>query len=256
MQRYFIELTKQQMEEASAISITGEDVHHIVNVMRMNEGDEIICCSQDGFEAKCELQSVTKEKVSCLMIEWTNENRELPIKVYIASGLPKGDKLEWIIQKGTELGAHAFIPLQAARSVVKLDDKKAKKKRERWTKIAKEAAEQSYRNEVPQVLDIHSFQQLLDKVQNFDKCVVAYEESSKQGETSSFSAVVSSLPKGSSLLIVFGPEGGLTEAEVERLTAKNAVPCGLGPRILRTETAPLYALSAISYHTELLRGDQ
>ncbi|MGV4319619.1 16S rRNA (uracil(1498)-N(3))-methyltransferase [Bacillus mojavensis] len=256
MQRYFIELTKQQMEEAPAISITGEDVHHIVNVMRMNEGDQIICCSQDGFEAKCELQSVSKEKVSCLMIEWTNENRELPIKVYIASGLPKGDKLEWIIQKGTELGAHAFIPLQAARSVVKLDDKKAKKKRERWTKIAKEAAEQSYRNEVPQVLDIHSFQQLLDKVHNFDKCVVAYEESSKQGETSSFSAVVSSLPKGSSLLIVFGPEGGLTEAEVERLTAKNAVPCGLGPRILRTETAPLYALSAISYHTELLRGDQ
>ncbi|MDY7430656.1 16S rRNA (uracil(1498)-N(3))-methyltransferase [Bacillus sp. V26] len=256
MQRYFIELTKQEMEEAPAISITGEDVHHIVNVMRMNEGDEIICCSQDGFEAKCELQSVSKEKVSCLMIEWTNENRELPIKVYIASGLPKGDKLEWIIQKGTELGAHAFIPLQAARSVVKLDDKKAMKKRERWTKIAKEAAEQSYRNEVPQVLDIHSFQQLLEKVQNFDKCVVAYEESSKQGETSSFSAVVSSLPKGSSLLIVFGPEGGLTEAEVERLTAKNAVPCGLGPRILRTETAPLYALSAISYHTELLRGDQ
>lgn len=112
MQRYFIELTKQQIEEAPAFSITGEDVHHIVNVMRMNEGDQIICCSQDGFEAKCELQSVSKDKVSCLVIEWTNENRELPIKVYIASGLPKGDKLEWIIQKGTELGAHAFIPFK------------------------------------------------------------------------------------------------------------------------------------------------
>lgn len=127
MQRYFIELTKQQIEEAPAFSITGEDVHHIVNVMRMNEGDQIICCSQDGFEAKCELQSVSKDKVSCLVIEWTNENRELPIKVYIASGLPKGDKLEWIIQKGTELGAHAFIPFQAARSVVKLDDKRQRK---------------------------------------------------------------------------------------------------------------------------------
>lgn len=127
MQRYFIELTKQQIEEAPTFSITGEEVHHIVNVMRMNEGDQIICCSQDGFEAKCELQSVSKDKVSCLVIEWTNENRELPIKVYIASGLPKGDKLEWIIQKGTELGAHAFIPFQAARSVVKLDDKRQRK---------------------------------------------------------------------------------------------------------------------------------
>ncbi|KAF1679574.1 MULTISPECIES: 16S rRNA (uracil(1498)-N(3))-methyltransferase [Bacillus] len=256
MQRYFIELTKQQMEETPAFSVTGEDVHHIVNVMRMNEGDQIVCCSQDGFEAKCELQSVSKDNVSCLVVEWTNENRELPIKVYIASGLPKGDKLEWIIQKGTELGAHAFIPFQAARSVVKLDDKKAKKKQERWTKIAKEAAEQSYRNEVPQVMGVHSFQQLLQRVQNFDKCVVAYEESSKQGEMSAFGSAVSSLPKGSSLLIIFGPEGGLTEAEVEQVTEKDGVPCGLGPRILRTETAPLYALSAISYQTELLRGDQ
>lgn len=159
-------------------------------------------------------------------------------------------------KKGTELGAHAFIPFQAARSVVKLDDKKAKKKRERWAKIAKEAAEQSYRNEVPQVMDVHSFQQLLQRMQDFDKCVVAYEESSKKGEISAFSAVVRRLPKGSSLLIVFGPEGGLTEAEVERLTEKDSMPCGLGPRILRTETAPLYALSAISYQTELLRGDQ
>ncbi|MCY8946149.1 16S rRNA (uracil(1498)-N(3))-methyltransferase [Bacillus atrophaeus] len=256
MQRYFIELTKQQMEAGSAFMITGEDVHHITNVIRMSAGDEIICCSLNGHEAKCELQSVSKEKVACLVSEWTGANRELPIKVHIASGLPKGDKLEWIIQKGTELGSSMFLPFQAARSVVKLDDKKAKKKRERWTKIAKEAAEQSYRNEIPDVAPVHTFQQLLSKVQDFDKCVVAYEESSKQGETSALVSVLSSLPDQSSLLIIFGPEGGLTESEVEQLKDKGAVPCGLGPRILRTETAPLYALGAVSYHTELLRGEQ
>ncbi|KXZ18447.1 16S rRNA methyltransferase [Bacillus nakamurai] len=256
MQRYFIELTKQEMNEAHEFQITGEDVHHIANVMRMNAGDRIICCSKDGHEALCKLQAVSKEHISCLVSEWTGEDRELPVKVLIASGLPKGDKLEWIIQKGTELGASMFIPFQGARSVVKLDDKKAKKKRERWTKIAKEAAEQSYRNEIPEVKTVHTFRQLLEMAENVDKCVVAYEESSKQGESSAFAAVVQSLPYGSSLLIVFGPEGGLTESEAQQLSEKGAVLCGLGPRILRTETAPMYALSAVSYHTELLRGDQ
>ncbi len=126
MQRYFIELTKQQIEEAPTFSITGEEVHHIVNVMRMNEGDQIICCSQDGFEAKCELQSVSKDKVSCLVIEWTNENRELPIKVYIASGLPKGDKLEWIIQKGL---SSELMPLFLSKPRVLLSSWMTKRQR-------------------------------------------------------------------------------------------------------------------------------
>lgn len=256
MQRYFIELTKQEMDETPDFQITGEDVHHIANVMRMSAGDRIICCSKDGHEALCLLKAVSKDHISCGIAEWTGENRELPLKIRIASGLPKGDKLEWIIQKGTELGASMFIPFQGARSVVKLDDKKAKKKRERWAKIAKEAAEQSYRNEIPEVKTVHTFRQTLEMAENVDKCVVAYEESSKQGETGAFAAELKSLPQGSSLLIVFGPEGGLTESEVHQLSEKGAVLCGLGPRILRTETAPLYALSAVSYHTELLRGDQ
>lgn len=159
MQRYFIELTKQEMDETPDFQITGEDVHHIANVMRMSAGDRIICCSKDGHEALCLLKEVSKDHISCGIAEWTGENRELPLKIRIASGLPKGDKLEWIIQKGTELGASMFIPFQGARSVVKLDDKKAKKKRERWAKIAKEAAEQSYRNEIPEVKTVYTFRQ-------------------------------------------------------------------------------------------------
>ncbi|MEC1261232.1 16S rRNA (uracil(1498)-N(3))-methyltransferase [Bacillus swezeyi] len=256
MQRYFIEQTKQEVTAASpGLVIKGEDVHHIANVMRMTAGDHVICCAKDGHEAKCRIVSLSKEEVVLTVIEWTGENRELPLQVHIANGLPKGDKLEWIIQKGTELGASSFIPYEASRSVVKLDDKKAKKKRERWAKIAKEAAEQSHRNKVPEVKTVHTFQSLLESLHGFDKCVVAYEESSKQGETNQLQSVIKSLPEGSSVLMVFGPEGGFTEGEVEALKEKGAAACGLGPRILRAETAPLYALAAVSYHTELLRGE-
>ncbi len=157
--------------------------------------------------------------------------------------------------KGTELGASMFIPFQGARSVVKLDDKKAKKKRERWAKIAKEAAEQSYRNEIPEVKTVHTFRQRL-KMGRMSINVSLHTRSHQSREKRALSAELKSLPQGSSLLIVFGPEGGLTESEVHQLSEKGAVLCGLGPRILRTETAPLYALSAVSYHTELLRGDQ
>ncbi|MFN2745273.1 MULTISPECIES: 16S rRNA (uracil(1498)-N(3))-methyltransferase [Bacillus] len=255
MQRYFIEQTKQEVQAEPMLSIQGEDVHHIVNVMRMSAGDHVVCCAKDGHEARCRIESLSKEEVVLSIVEWTGDNRELPVRVHIANGLPKGDKLEWIIQKGTELGASSFIPFEASRSVVKLDDKKAKKKRERWAKIAKEAAEQSHRNIVPEVAAVHTFQSLLNSLEGFDKCVVAYEESSKQGEKSRFQSAVKSLPEGSSVLIVFGPEGGFSEAEIEALKEKGAAACGLGPRILRAETAPLYALAAISYHTELLRGE-
>lgn len=255
MQRYFIEQTKQEIAASSAIVIKGEDVHHIANVMRMSPGDHVVCCAKDGHEAECRIESLSKEEVNLSVVDWTGKNRELPIRVHIANGLPKGDKLEWIIQKGTELGASSFLPFAASRSVVKLDEKKAKKKRERWAKIAKEAAEQSYRNKIPEVERVHTFQGLLESLPSFDKCVVAYEESSKQGENSGFQSVIKDLPEGSSLLMVFGPEGGFSEGEIEALKEKGALACGLGPRILRAETAPLYALAAVSYHTELLRGE-
>lgn len=255
MQRYFIEQTKQEITALPAVIIKGEDVHHIVNVMRMSSGDHVMCCAKDGHEAECRIESLSKEEVVLSVVDWTGKNRELPIRVHIANGLPKGDKLEWIIQKGTELGASSFFPFEASRSVVKLDHKKAKKKRERWLKIAKEAAEQSHRNKIPEVGGVLTFKGLLESLPSFDKCVVAYEESSKQGETSRFQSVLKSLSEGSSVLMVFGPEGGFTEEEIEALKEKGALACGLGPRILRAETAPLYALAAVSYHTELLRGE-
>ncbi|WP_338040611.1 16S rRNA (uracil(1498)-N(3))-methyltransferase [Mangrovibacillus cuniculi] len=165
----------------------------------------------------------------------------------------KADKWEYVIQKGTELGAHSFIPLKAARSVVKWDEKKGDKKVERWTKIASEAAEQSHRQVVPNVDSPVTLKQLLQLADEYTHKIVAYEEEARSGDTTNFSTVLQSMKSSNSVMMVFGPEGGLTEEEVTQLLNKGFVACALGPRILRAETAPLYALSALSYKLELER---
>lgn len=249
MQRYFV---KQRVNEGRFL-IDDEDRHHIVKVMRMQIGDQIICVDLEGKQAVCALAEITDTSVVADVVQWIDGVSELPISITIASGLPKGDKLEWIIQKGTELGAYQFLPFAAARSVVKWDEKKAAKKVDRWQKIAKEAAEQSHRALLPDVLSAISFKDLLLKSKDFHYKLVAFEEESRNGETSVFADTLKKINKGETLLIVFGPEGGLTDEEVRQLKDSDFAVCGLGPRILRTETAPLYALSAISYHFELMR---
>jgi 16S rRNA (uracil1498-N3)-methyltransferase len=249
VQRYFV----SQPATNQLFSIDDEDRHHIVHVMRMQPGDELICVGPDGQSAICQIAEITDELVVAKVVQWNEDVSELPISVTIASGLPKGDKLEWIIQKGTELGAAEFLPFSAARSVVKWDEKKAVKKIDRWQKIAKEAAEQSHRTVLPKVLNPLSFKELLQQGKQYDYRLAAFEDESRSGETAVFSKTLAEMKKGDSLLIVFGPEGGLSAEEVHALKANDFTLCGLGPRILRTETAPLYTLSAISYHFELLR---
>jgi 16S rRNA (uracil1498-N3)-methyltransferase len=251
LQRYFIDEEKANIE--SNIQITGEDVHHISRVLRMQPGSKVVCCTKDGFEGLCEIAEITNDLVDCFILEWMTVNHELPVNISIASGLPKGDKLEWIIQKGTELGASSFIPFNAARSIVKLEQKKVGKKLERWQKIAKEASEQSYRNKIPTVLEPCQFEELLKQAKDYDVKIVAYEESAKQGEKSNLAIALNTLKEGQSLLAIFGPEGGLTEGEVSKLEEQGFLICSFGPRILRTETAPLYLLSAVSYYFELSR---
>ncbi|MGM9987905.1 MAG: 16S rRNA (uracil(1498)-N(3))-methyltransferase [Bacillaceae bacterium] len=249
MQRYFIEASQI---EGNNIRLYGEDAHHINRVMRMKCGDIIQCCCE-GKTATCEIAEITNDFISTIVVEWVEENNELPIQITIASGLPKGDKLELIMQKGTELGATSFLPFVASRSIVKWDEKKGSKKVERWQKITKEAAEQSYRNVVPTVEKPLSFKQLLERSKLYDVCIVAYEEDAKQGEKKMFVSALESVKEGGSLLAVFGPEGGLSETEVSMLKENGFLSCSLGPRILRTETAPLYVLSCASYYFELMR---
>lgn len=249
MQRYFVNAES----DASSFHIGGEDYHHIIRVMRMKEGDEIVCVTQDGKSALSVIAEITDEIIIAKVVKWEDGSTELPVQVTIASGLPKGDKLEWIIQKGTELGAHEFVPFLAARSIVKWDEKKSAKKVERWQKIAKEAAEQSYRSKIPVVSAPVTLQALLKRAEGFDVLLVAFEEEAKQGEASVLAQSLREIKPGQSILIVFGPEGGITSNEIEVLTENGFLACGLGPRILRTETAPLYLLAAVSYQLELMR---
>lgn len=219
----------------------------------MEPGDRMICVKNNGQAALCEITEIANDAVMGTVIEWKNDDKELPVKVTIVSGLPKGDKYEYIIQKGTELGAYEFIPFIAARSVVKWDQKKAAKKQERLQKIAKEAAEQSHRTIMPDVTEPKTLERLLQYAAGFDHKLIAFEEEAKQGETGVLASVLQKIKPGQSLMFVFGPEGGLEPNEVDRLIEAGFRACGLGPRILRTETAPLYALSTVSYQLELLR---
>ncbi|MGG0716434.1 16S rRNA (uracil(1498)-N(3))-methyltransferase [Robertmurraya massiliosenegalensis] len=247
MQRYFVRNFKDDR-----FYISEDDRHHIVKVMRLQVDDEIYCANA-GKSARCRIEEITDQQVVAKVVKWEEATVEMPVQVAIASGLPKGDKLEWIIQKGTELGAATFIPFTASRSIVKWDEKKASKKVERWNKIAKEAAEQSHRHELPEVHHPVTIKKLVELSKGYDYKLVAFEEDAKQGEASVLYSILKELKMGESILFVFGPEGGLTDEEVILLKEEGFLSCGLGPRILRTETAPLYALTAVSYQTELTR---
>ncbi|WP_404453514.1 16S rRNA (uracil(1498)-N(3))-methyltransferase [Oceanobacillus kapialis] len=253
MQRYFVPEENWHLE---SVTITGDDIHHINRVVRMKPGDKIICNHPDGHAARCEISSIESDAVYSKVVEWLDQSVELPIDVTIVQGLPKGDKLDLIIQKGTELGAKAFIPLQAARSVVKWDHKKLQKKTERFAKIAKEASEQSHRNHIPEIKQTMSFTELIEESNYYDVKIFAYEEEAKTKHYQAYGDILKKIKVGQKLLVLIGPEGGIAEQEAERLKEADFHPVRLGPRILRTETAALYILASISYHFEELRWNE
>lgn len=243
MQKYFI--SKEKLNECI---IDTDDAFHISTVMRSKVGDEILVSDQE----KCVLAKITsieKNKVTFEIKEELKANNELPVKVTIFQGYPKGDKLEEIIKHSTELGAYAFMPTIMKRSLFKLDPKKKNTKLERFQKIAKEASEQSFRLIIPKVIDILGLKEI--DFNEYDKLILCYEESSKKGDLVNFKSIVKNLKKDDKVRVVIGPEGGIDEAELEYLSKLGFVSCGLGPRILRTETAAAYVLSSISYEMEL-----
>lgn len=249
MQRYFMESDYQPQE---TYQLTGEIFHHMIRVMRMKPADQVYLVFANQTTIIAEVTEVAEDVVSVKEVAKEIQEKELPLAVTIASGYPKGDKLEWIVQKGTELGAAGFIGFPAQASVVKWDNKKLGKKAQRLEKIAQEAAEQSQRQVTPTIKLLETSGQLYSLLDQFDFIVVAYEESAKAGETAQLVQVLQEASVGARILAVFGPEGGIMPAEIEKLTATGGRLCGLGPRILRTETAPLYLLSAISFYSELL----
>lgn len=246
MQRYFIDQAYQ-----STIEVSGEPHHHMSRVMRMSVDDQVFLVFNNQTAIKAKITAINNDKVTLTEVEKESLQRELPIHITIASGFPKGEKLELIVQKGTELGAYAFIAFPGESSVAKWDAKKQQKKQQRLNKIAQEAAEQSHRQALPTV-SFTSEKELIASFADYDAILIAYEESAKQGEQAQLVQTFQALEAGQKLLVVFGPEGGLTPNEVEKFQAAGAKLCGLGPRILRTETAPFYLLSAASFYYELL----
>lgn len=242
MQKYFI-----SNDDFVNNKITGDDVFHIKNVMRGRVGDEILVSNQNTTA----LAKITKlDKEVCFeIIKEEIGNHELPVFVSIFQGYPKGDKIEDIIKHGTELGAYEFIPTIMKRSVFKLDEKKKESKLIRFNRIAKEAAEQSYRDIVPKVVDIKTLKQI--SFDDFDAKIICYEESAKNGELTEFKKQISNLKPGAKIAIVVGPEGGIDDTEIKYLEDKGFVCASLGKRILRTETVVFYCLSAIGYEMEL-----
>ncbi|WP_436853996.1 16S rRNA (uracil(1498)-N(3))-methyltransferase [Staphylococcus caeli] len=248
MQRYFI---NQTADANQPFSITDHgDVHHIVNVMRYQVGDKIIITFSDKSVYECIIQSIGHDDVVLTIGDSMNIDTELPQHITICSGLIKADKYEWMLQKSTELGASAFIAVGMERSIVKLNETKLAKKVERWQKIIKEAAEQSYRLSIPGISYQASIKEVLKDTEQYDYILIAYEDAAKNGEISNFKTLVQNFKQNDRILIIFGPEGGLSEDEIT-LTEPCSEQIGLGPRILRAETAPLYALSAISYAHDL-----
>ena len=230
--------------------VTGKDVNHIKNVMRLKKGDEIsVRTGQDDREYRYGIEEFTDSEVVCRLRFVKEADVELPVKVYIFQGLPKADKMELIIQKAVELGAAEIIPVEMRRSVVKLDGSKKAKKTQRWQAIAESAAKQSRRAVVPMVREPMTMEEAVRFAeQNTDVRLLPYELQEADGSTRD---VMDGIREGSAVSIFIGPEGGFDPAEVELAREAGIRPISLGKRILRTETAALVALSFLIYHFEI-----
>ncbi|MDR1521876.1 MAG: 16S rRNA (uracil(1498)-N(3))-methyltransferase [Streptococcaceae bacterium] len=249
MQRYFLE--DFLLLDQKTIQVTGDVFHHITRVLRMNKEDKVYLVFQNEQSFLAKILKIETNYVIFSLLEKENQVKELPIKITIAHGFPKKEKLDLIIQKGTELGAYSIIAFPSDRSIPKWDAKKLLKKQKRLTKIAKKASEQSQRTHMPLVELLNSKQDLLNKFKNYDFVVVVYEKAAKKDGQSQLAQFLTKIKKSAKMLVIFGPEGGLSIEEVEVFLANKAFIVGLGPRILRAETAPLYFLSVISYELEL-----
>jgi 16S rRNA (uracil1498-N3)-methyltransferase len=243
---YHFFVTPEQVREHEIV-IIGMDVNHIKNVLRMKLGEELQISDGNNKKYLCEIASMTSDEVCVKIKENLISDTELPSKIYLFQGLPKGDKMELIIQKAVELGVYEIIPVATKRAVVKLDDKKAAKKVERWNAISEGGAKQSGRNVIPQVKMVMSYKEAMQYASNLDVVLVPYELADGMDETRH---IVESIEPGQSIGIFIGPEGGFETEEVEVALGNGAKAITLGKRILRTETAGLTTLSILMYHLE------
>ena len=230
------------------IYIRGADHNHIKNVLRMKKGETLSV--SDGVsenEYRCHIEGFEEDAVH-LRLDFIKEaDTELPVEICLLQGLPKADKMEFIIQKAVELGIGEVIPVATGRSIVRLDDKKAEAKVRRWQGIAEAAAKQSMRNKIPGIGKVMNFKEALEYARDMDVKLIPYELAEDFDRTRE---VIGSIGKGKRVALFIGPEGGFEEEEVARAEGEGFIPITLGQRILRTETAAMVVLSWLLYILE------
>ena len=239
MTRFFV--SAQEMGTEFMV-LTGENAQH-AKVLRLKTGEEVLVCDGQGRECLCSISDISDGQISLVVKHRQESETEAQIRVSVYMAFPKGDKLEHVIQKATELGAFEIVAFPSARCVSRPDEKSLKKKLERWQKIAQSAAEQSGRGVIPQVVLLPSYAEAIKRASQADKAILFYEN--ERAVT-----LKMSLQSGQyqTVSLLTGPEGGLDTAEVEKARDAGMDICTLGKRILRCETAPLCALSAVMYH--------
>ena len=239
MTRFFV---KPEEMQPDFMVLTGENAAH-AKVLRLKCGEEVLVCDGEGIECLCAVSDVSDGQISLVVKRRRESESEAKVRVSVYMAFSKGDKLEHVIQKATELGAFEIVAFPSSRCVSRPDEKSLKKKLERWQKIAVSAAEQSGRGRIPQVVTLNSYTEALNRAAQADKAILFYEN--EQAVT-----LRMALEAGEygSVSLLTGPEGGLESAEVEKARAAGLQICTLGKRILRCETAPLCALSAVMYH--------
>ena len=247
MQRYFINSDVLSIDET--VVITGDDFHHIKNVMRMKVNDKVYLSTNNNDSYMGVISNITNDSIEITVCEILENKTELNSFVVIAQGLVRREKTEEVLRRITELGASGYIQVEMDRSVVKVKDYSKNDKLDRMNKIVKEASEQSHRNKIPVVYPLVNIKNFIEQFKDYDVKIFAYEESGRSNDKSLKSLI--KLGQDKKMVVLVGPEGGFSEKEVKMLINNGFNSVGLGPRILRTETAPLYIMSAISYELEL-----
>ncbi|MCI9373634.1 MAG: 16S rRNA (uracil(1498)-N(3))-methyltransferase [Lachnospiraceae bacterium] len=245
MYHFFVEPSQIQ---GKRIVITGGDVNHIKNVLRMKIGEEIaVSNGEDGKEYRCGIEAFSEDEVICGLRFIKEDGVELPSKIALFQGLPKADKMELIVQKAVELGVGEIIPVAAGRSIVKLDEKKAKAKVSRWQGIAEVAAKQSRRGVIPKISEVMSIKEAVAYADSMDVKLIPYELAEDMAKTKE---IISGIRPGESVAVFIGPEGGFEEKEIAAAMERGFLPVTLGKRILRTETAGFTVLAWLMYHLQ------
>lgn len=238
MVRFFVNSEELQPD---FLVLTGENAQH-AKVLRLKNGEQVLVCDGQGRECICTVSDVSPEQIGLVVNKRQKSETEARVRVSVYMAFPKADKLEHVIQKATELGAYEIVAFPSARCISKPDEKSLQKKLERWQKIAASAAEQSGRGRIPEVLTVGSYKEALERASGCDKALLFYENE----QATTLRMALSSSPYETVSLLT-GPEGGLEEREVSQALDAGLQVCTLGKRILRCETAPLCALSAVMY---------